>query len=193
MSLDINVYCKQLSDDLIPKIVDRLNDYDMTVEINPDFSFSCQTVFLSFKFQFNNPNFDILKGKTLTTGFELYINEFDLAIIKEQLNPKPNFWKKLFEKKQPEIHFAKPDVEERLIECKKVVTFIWHVADSFDVRFASLTSAILTELTNGVCEYPADDIWYENENFVEKTYQEIIDYENTFRENAIRFYEFNGW
>lgn len=43
MSLDINVYIKTLSDDLVPKIIKRLNDYEMVVEVHPDFSFHDQT------------------------------------------------------------------------------------------------------------------------------------------------------
>ena len=36
MSLDLNVYVEKLSDELIPKIVKRLNDFEMNVEIHPD-------------------------------------------------------------------------------------------------------------------------------------------------------------
>ena len=50
MSLDINVYTKTLSDDLIPKIVKRLNDYEMVVEVHPDFSFNDQQVFFLLSF-----------------------------------------------------------------------------------------------------------------------------------------------
>lgn len=37
MSQSIDVYCKNLSAELVPKIVKRLNDFDMVVEIHPDF------------------------------------------------------------------------------------------------------------------------------------------------------------
>ena len=69
MSLDITVYTRQLSDDLIPKIQRRLNDFEMTCEIHPEFSFAGQTGFLPFKFQLTNPPFEILRNKALTSGF----------------------------------------------------------------------------------------------------------------------------
>ncbi len=193
MSLDIIVYCKQLSDDLIPKIVKRLNDYEMVVEVHPEFSFSDQTGFLPFKFKLTKPHLNILKEKELKSGFELYIEDFDLQSAKENLKPKLGFFDKLLGKKQPEIPFASEDIEKRLMECKKVVTFIWHAGDSFELRFASLTSAILTELTNGVCTYPADDIWYDNKNIVDEAYKEIKEYEMSLKEKDLDFMIFDQW
>jgi hypothetical protein len=193
MSLDINVYTKTLSDDLIPKIVKRLNDYEMLVEVHPDFSFNDQTGFLPFKFRLTNPHLEILKNKELSSGFELYIDDFDLTKAKEELKPKLGFFDKLLGKKQEEIPFANPDIEKRLKDCKKVTTFVWHSGDSFELRFASLTSAILTELTDGVCTYPADDIWYDNKNIADEAFKEIKAYEHTLKEKDIHFQVFEKW
>ena len=193
MSLDINVYSKTLSDDLIPKIVKRLNDYEMIVEVHPEFSFDDQTGFLPFKFRLTNPHLDILKNKELSSGFELYIDDFDLIKAKEELKPKLGFFDKLLGKKQQEVPFASPDIEIRLKECKKVTTFVWHSGDSFELRFAALTSAILTELTNGVCTYPADNIWYENKNITDDAYKEVKEYEQTLKSKDIQFQEFEKW
>lgn len=193
MSLDINVYTKTLSDDLIPQIIKRLNDYEMVVEVHPDFSFSDQTGFLPFKFRLTNPHIEILKNRDLTSGFELYIDDFDLTKAKEELKPKLGFFAKLLGKKQEEIPFASPDIEKRLKDCKKVITFVWHSGDSFELRFASLTSAILTELTDGVCTYPADDIWYENKNIANEAFKEIKAYELTLKERDVTFHDFENW
>jgi hypothetical protein len=193
MSLDINVYTKTLSDDLIPKIIKRLNDYEMVVEVHPDFSFDDQTGFLPFKFRLTNPHLEILKNKELSSGFELYIDDFDLIKAKEELKPKLGFFDKLRGKKQEEIPFASPEIEERLKYCKKITSFVWHAGDSFELRFASLTSAILTELTDGVCTYPADDIWYDNKNIVDEAFKEVKAYERTLKERDIEFHEFEKW
>lgn len=193
MSLEINVYCKQLSDDLIPKIVKRLNDYEMVVEVHPEFSFSDQTGFLPFKFRLTNPEHDILKNKELKSGFELYVDDFDLQTTKESLKPKLSFFEKHLGKKQADVPFASDDTEARLKNCKKVVTFIWHAGNSFELRFALLTSAILTELTNGVCCYPADDIWYDNKNIVDEAFKEIKEYEKSLKENELNFVTFDEW
>jgi hypothetical protein len=194
MSLDLNVYCNELSDDLIPKIVKRLNQYEMTVEIHPDFSFNNQTGFLPFKFRLINPLFEILKERDLVSGFELYIDDFDLLLsARKALSPKLGFFDRLLGKKEHDVPFASPEIEKRLSDCKQLVSFIWHVGDSFELRFASLTSAILTELTGGVCCYPADNIWYDNRNIVEDAFKEVKEYEKSLKQEDVKFHEFEKW
>jgi hypothetical protein len=194
MSLDITVYTRQLRDDLVPKIQRRLNDFEMTCEIYPNFSFDEQTGFLPFKFKLTNPPFTVLRDKWLTSGFELYIDDFNFEEEKKKVQPKPSFMNKLTGKKLPETPLVNETIDARLTDCKKAVSFVWHVADSFELRFASLTSAILTELTDGVCTYSADNIWYDNEGFVEKTWSEIKEYENTIlKERDLKFHEFEKW
>jgi hypothetical protein len=151
------------------------------VEVHPDFKFDEEkdTGFVPFKFRLKSPHLDTLKDKELKSGFELYIDDFDLNEEKENLKPKLSFFDKLRGKKQEEIAFAPPEVEKRLKDCKKAVSFVWHAGDSFELRFASLTSAILTELTNGVCCYPADDIWYDNKNIVNEAFKETTEYEKS--------------
>lgn len=128
------------------------------------------------------------------SGFELYIDDFDFEEEKKKVQPKPSFLDKLTGKKLPDQPLVNEDVDKRLKDCKKVTSFVWHAADSFEVRFASLASAILTELTNGVCSYPADNIWYDNNGFVEKTWNEIKEYETThLKERDLVFHEFEKW
>ena len=165
----------------------------MTVEIHPDFSFSDQTGFLPFKFKFNNPFFKILEGKELMSGFELYKDDFSLTAKKEELNPKKGFFGKLLSKKTPEETFAPPEFEKRLEKCTNEISFVWHVGDTFELRFAMLTSAILTKITDGVCCYPADDIWYNNDKIVENAFQEVTEYENSLKENDLKYHLFNNW
>jgi hypothetical protein len=165
----------------------------MIVEVHPEFSFSDQTGFLPFKFRLTNPEHDILKNKELKSGFEVYVDDFDLQTTKESLKPKLSFFEKLLGKKQADVPFASDEIEARLRNCKKVVTFIWHAGNSFELRFALLTSAILTELTNGVCCYPADDIWYDNKNIVDEAFKEIKEYEKSLKENELNFVTFDEW
>jgi hypothetical protein len=194
MSLDITVYTRHLGDDLIPKIQKRLNDFEMTCEIHPQFSFNNQTGFLPFKFQLTNPPFAKLREKTLMSGFELYVDNFDFEEEKRKVQPKPSFMDKLKGKKLSDRPLVDDEIDKRLKDCNKVLSFVWHATDSFELRFASLASAILTELTNGVCSYPADNIWYDNEGFVEKTWNEIKEYETThLKEKDLVFHEFEKW
>jgi hypothetical protein len=192
MSLDIQVYTKNLSDELIPKIVERLNDYEMNVEIYPNFSFKDHSGFLPFKFQLTNTKFEKLKGKTLVSGFELYTDSFDLNAEKKKLNPKQNFLSNVFGKKQ-QTYFGNAEIDERLKKCNQVVSFIWHASDSFEVRFVSLACAILTELTDGVCCYPADNIWYDNKNIVQNMFNEVKGYESSLSDNDLQYHLFEGW
>jgi hypothetical protein len=193
MSLDIHVYASNLSDDLIPQIIKRLNDHDMVVEVHPDFSFTDQTGFLPFRFQLINPPFNISKDKKLSSGFELYLDDFDLQTEKKALNTEPSFFNRLLKKKKEEELFAPPEIEDRLKNCKKVATFNWHASDTFETRFALLTSAILTELTNGVCYNPQEDVWYGNKDIVENAYKEVLEVEQLFNAENVVYHEFTRW
>jgi hypothetical protein len=195
MSLEIIVYSKEVSKDLIPHLMKRLNNYDMETEIHPDFKFDQETDsgFLPFKFMLHNPHLKILEGIELLSGFEIYIEDFDLKTLKESLKLRPGFFDKLLGRKETEVSLAAPETEKKLKDCKKAIHFVWHAGNSFQLRFASLTSAILTELTNGVCTYPADDIWYDNEGIVDDAFKEIKDYEHTLTEKNIEFTEFRNW
>jgi len=49
-------------------------------------------------------------------------------------------------------------------------------------------------MTNGVCTYHADDIWYNNDGFVKQTWEDIKDYEtNLLHERDLKFHEFEKW
>ncbi|UOE52706.1 hypothetical protein MTO98_16680 [Mucilaginibacter sp. SMC90] len=195
MSLDLQVYTNSLSDDLIPKIVKRLNDFDMVVEIHSAFSFNTQSGFLPFKFILTNPRFDVLKGKQLVSGFELFIDDFNLKSKKAELNPPPSkgLFQKLFGKKTSETLFAPLEFEEQLKNCTKEVTFVWHAGDSFELRFSALVSAVLTELTKGVCCYPADEIWYNTDTIVEDAYRDVQEFEGALTEKSLQYHEFQQW
>ena len=195
MSLSFVVYCNEVSPNLVPKLMKRLNDFDMVAEVHPDFRFDQESDsgFLPFKFQLKNPHHDMLRGKELKSGFELYIEDFDLGEEKESLKPKPGFFDRLRGKKPVEVAFAPPEIEGRLKNYKKAVSFVWHAGDSFQFRFAALTSAILTELTRGICCYTGDDIWYDTENIVNVLFKETIEYEQSLSEEEIDYQEFDRW
>lgn len=107
----------------------------MVAEVHPDFKFDEQadTCFVPFRFRLKNPHLDILKGKVLKSGFELLIENFDLAKEKAALSPKKNFLDRLRGKKQDSVPFASPGIEARLKDCKKAVSFVWHAGDSFEL------------------------------------------------------------
>lgn len=192
MGLDIQVYTGAISDDLIPKLITRLNEFEMDCEVHPEFSFENHSGFLPFKFHLTRPPFPILKDKILISGFELYIEDFDFE--KAKLKAKPGLLSKWFGKKQSKKSLYPSEIEPRMKDCKKDLFFVWQGGDSFEMRFALLTSAVITELTQGVCYYEADNIWYENENLVENTWKEIQEFETTsLKEKDLKFHEFESW
>jgi hypothetical protein len=167
----------------------------MIVEVHPNFKFdeTKDSGFVPFKFQFIGPSFGQLEGKQLKSGFELYIASFDLAKAKEALRPKQGFLDKLLGKKKPELPpFASPEIEQRLKDCTKVTSFVWHTVDSFEFRFALLTSAVFTELTNGLCCDPEDNTWSQNDNIVAEAFKQVCDYEE-YLSQKLEYHEFEGW
>ncbi|GAB3965623.1 hypothetical protein GCM10028806_05140 [Spirosoma terrae] len=192
MSLTISVYTQFLSDDLIPKIVKRLNDFDMSVEGYPNFSFQEEQGFLPFKFSLTDTHLNSLKGKVLKSGFELYVDNFDLQSEKQKLVPKPTFFQKLLGRKGSEMAFAEPEIEDLLTDCKKVVSCVFNAEDSFEFRFACLTGAVLAKLTGGVYR-SSDDIWYTGKDITEEVYKEVKEYEQSLTEVTVQFHEFAQW
>ncbi len=193
MSLDLNVYVKQIDDSIIPKWIDRMNQLDMECEIHPDFSFNDHSGFLPFKIRLKNPKNEELKDKEFISGFEFYKDEFDLQKELESLQPKKSFFQKLMNKSNVKVEFANSEIDSKLTDCKLVLTFNWGSHNSLELRMSSLSSAIISELTNGICCYPADDIWYDNETIVEDAHKELLEYESSLKPTEWRMHEFEGW
>ncbi len=193
MSLDINLYVKQIDDSLIPKWIDRMNQFDMECEIHPDFSFNDHSGFLPFKVILKNPKNQELIGKEFISGFEFYKENFDFQKELDSLQPKKSFFQKLLNRPSEKIEYANAKIDSKLENCKLVLTFNWGSHNSLELRMASLSSAILSELTNGICCYPADDIWYDNKTIVKEAFEESIEYENSLKLTDWRMNEFKGW
>ncbi len=193
MSLDINVYVDKIDDKIIPKWIERMNGFDMECEIHPDFSFEDYSGFLPFKIRLKNPTNKDLEGRELISGFEFYRDEFNLQNELEQIQPRKTFLQKLLNKKSEKIFFVNPEIDSKLENCNWVLTFIWGAHNSLELRMSSLSSAIIAELTNGVCCYPADDIWYDNKTIVEDSFKELLEYENSLKPNAWKVHEFESW
>ena len=193
MSLDLNVYVEKIEDEIIPKWINRLNQFDMDCEIHPDFSFNDHSGFLPFKIKLKDPINKELADKILISGFELYKDEFDLQNELSHIQPKPTFFQKIFKKPVKIENYASPEIDTKLHKCIWVLTFNWGSHDSLELRMASLSSAIISELTNGICCYPADDIWYDNATIVQEAYNELKDYEKSLTPIEWNVHEFEGW
>jgi hypothetical protein len=193
MSLEYNLFVEYIDDSIIPRWMKRMNQFDMKCEIYPKFSFSEHSGFLPFKINLKKSKHPELVDNDFLTGFEFYLNDFDLELELEKLKPKQSAFSKFLGKKEAEVYFASPEIEEKLKKCKKVISFIWGAADTFELRMAYLSSVVLAELTNGICCYPADNIWYDNRNIVLAAVTEIIEYEESLKPSEFKLHIFNKW
>jgi hypothetical protein len=193
VSLDLNVYVKQIDDTIIPKWIERMNQFDMECEIHPNFSFADHRGFLPFRIKFKKPKNEEFIGKEFISGFEFYKDVFDLQKELESLVHKKNLFQRIFNKPTEKVEYVNAEIDSNLSNCKLVLTFNWGSQNSLELRMSLLSSAIISELTDGVCCYPADDIWYDNKTIVEDAYKMLKEYENSLNPNEWRMNEFEGW
>ncbi len=100
---------------------------------------------------------------------------------------------KLLKRKQLRAYFATQDIDEKLHKYSKSTLFKWSASDTFDIRMALLASATLTEITQGLCWHPYEDVWLEPENVVVTSLNEVLEYEKSLSSGELRIQEFNGW
>lgn len=193
MSLDMYVYVENVDDSIIPLWIEKLNQLGMTCEIHPDFSFDDQSGFLPFKIKLHDSKHQEMLNTEFRTGFELYIDDFNLEDVIEEIKPKQNFLGKVLNRKSSKVYFASPEIDEKLEKYKKMLYFRWGSSDTFELRMALLGSATLTMLTNGVCYDPQGDIWYDNSIIVGEALNGVLEYENYLKPDQLELQKFEEW
>jgi hypothetical protein len=193
MSLDMNVFVESVDDSIIEKWMEKINQLGMSCEVHPEFSFNDQSGFLPFKINLSDSKHSELNSRDFYTGFEFYLEDFDLGSELEKLKPKKSIIKSLFRKEEEQVYFANEHIDKKLANCKKVMHFVWGTADTFELRMALLSSAIISEILNGVCCYAEDGVWYENENLVKNSLNDVKEYEESISLNEFEIHEFKGW
>lgn len=192
MSLEIRLYVKGIDDAVIPTWLSKLNTLGMACEIHPEFSFSTHSGFLPFKITILEGSHDALLHKTYLTGFELSVDRFSLS---EEMKPskKPSGLVKLLKRSEEHVYYASPEIDKKLTQCQNVITFTWGSADTCELRMASLASATLAQITDGVCCYPADDLWYHNDTIVQDMLEEVTEYEKSLNTHELSVHLFEKW
>ena len=165
----------------------------MPCEIHPDFSFADQRGFLPFKLRLTSPAHEEWADESYLTGFEFYMEDFDLAAEIDKRTEKPSGLKRFFGAKPIPVNFVSAEIDARLAGCTKVLIFVWGSADTFEMRMATVSSAALADITGGVCAMPDYDEWYENDGLVQKMANEATDYEASLRTRELRVTEFDTW
>jgi len=193
MSLDLNVYVEKIDDQIIPLWLKEMNQFDMECEIHPEFSFNNHSGFLPFKIKLTNSKNSELIGQEVISGFEFYKEKFEFKKELEKIQPKKTILQNVFRKNVNAVSLVNPEIDNQLSKCNWVMTFNWGSNNSLELRMSSLSSAIITKLSNGVCSYPADDIWYDNKTIIDDAYKETLEFENSLRTSEWKIHKFNGW
>ena len=193
VSAELEVFVPNADDSLIPAWTTRLNGLGMRCEIHPKFSFRTHRGFLPFKVEIERPKHPSLVGKAFLTGFEFDMHEFSLAKELEELMPEPTVLDRLKGKKAATPTFVSREVDSRLANCRAVIRCTWGTADSLELRMATISAAILAELTGGISSYTADDYWYTESGGVEKALSEAEAYEGSIPVGHWKLHEFEKW
>ncbi|KRT14564.1 hypothetical protein ASU31_18630 [Pedobacter ginsenosidimutans] len=198
MSAYINIYTNSLTDDLIPTILKRLNEHENVLDINSSFSFRNPNGNLPIVFKWDKPSLEIFNENNLKLNFGVSLKSFDLKEYKKKLFKdkiiKQSFVQKimgLFKKKKRKV--AKPvklsaEVEAQLQNYNKVFSLKYHSGHVFENHFATLICAIITELTNGVCHFTQENVWYDAKNVLRESLVNLYTLEelpNHINKNAV--------
>ncbi|VAW78177.1 hypothetical protein MNBD_GAMMA12-1133 [hydrothermal vent metagenome] len=173
------------------KWVSELNKLGMDCEIHPEFLFETQTGFLPFKVNIKENSHEALMNREYLTGFEYYLDDFNLEENTEYL--EKSFFQKLLKKPKEKKHFHTKEIYEQLQDKKYIITFNFGISDTLELRMASLASVTLSKLANGVCCYADDNIWYDNTNIIENALNDVTEYEKSLRQREFRLHGFEEW
>ena len=205
--MDLNIYTKDISFNLIPKIKERFKDFKMDVEFHPNFKFDEKNDigFLPIKLNVetgHSKKYDKIDFEILT-GFEIFFNDYDYV---EELNEnkkyenlpeKKSFFSKLFGKKKAEIsenyYIANEELDKLLKSCNKNILINFKTHNKSELRISLLFSAFLAELTNGVVFDPQNGRYLNGTEAIETFIFEIEDYENSITENEFIVNKFENW
>ena len=193
MSLEMHTYVPAIDESLVPRWLARMGELGMRCEIHPGFSFATHTGFLPFKLRIQNSSHAELNGVEFLTGFEYYIEDFSLEAELARQSPPPTLIGRLLGRNPPPKPYANAAIDAKLKACRKRLTFVWGSGDLFELRMATVSSAVLAELTGGISSYPADGIWYDKPAAAPDAAAEALAYENSVRPKDIEVHRFEQW
>jgi hypothetical protein len=208
MGMDINIYTKGFTADLIPKIKKRFADFHMDIEFHPEFKFDEQTDtgFLPIKLkvhtghskQYDNIDHEIM------TGFELLFSDYnfegELKNTQQQVasTEKKSFLSKLFGGSKAATpttisYVADNELDKLLKDCKKDVMLNWKSWNKSELRISLFFAAILAELTDGVIYDPQNGRYLSGQQALQTFPLEIEEYEQSLSADEFTVDKFEGW
>jgi hypothetical protein len=193
MSMEICAFVPDIDDSLITVWLERLQTVGMRCEIQPGFSFFTHRGFISFKLTLAQSQNPLLAAQPYLTGFNFSLERFSLTETIAEFLPVSGRLNRLLGKTAAPLYFVDSEIDKRLSVCRYCLGFSWNAGDIFELRMATVSAAIIAELTEGICSFPADNIWYDNRHLVEDCVREADDFENSLSLEDIKLYPFKGW
>ena len=205
--MDLNVYTKDLSIELIPRIKKRFKDFNMDVELHPNFKFDQKKDigFLPIKLNVDlghSKHYDKIDFEILT-GFEIFFSNYD---YEEELNEnkeyetlseKKSLFSKIFGKNKvllSENFFIADEEFDKLLKlCNKNVFLSCKSHNKSELRVSLLFAAFLAELTNGIVFDPQNGKYLNGIQALETFPSQIEEYENSFSEEEFTVNKFEDW
>ena len=204
--MDINIYTKGFSPDLILKIKNRFADFHMDIEFHPDFKFDEQTDtgFVPIKLRTQPGHIKPYDnfGSDVMTGFEIFFNDYDYEqeyqSIQSTSTESKSFFSKIFRsKKKNDFHVnnfvVDSELDKYLRNCKKDVMLNWKSRNKSELRVSLFFAAILAELTDGVIYDPQSGRYLNGQQALQTFPMEIEDYEKSFTQHDFTLDRFEGW
>jgi hypothetical protein len=206
--MDISIYVKEFSFDLISKIKNRFKDFHMEIEFHPNFRFDSKNdsgfcpvklkLLSGYSKMYDEIDYDIL------SGFELFFADFDydeeLNEAKELIIPvrTGSFFSNLFRTKEPSqnppiIFLADEQTDDKLKRCKTKIILNCKSWNKSELRVSLFFVAILAELTEGVVYDTYNGRYLSGKEALETFPIEIEEYEESFTKDEFTVYKFEGW
>jgi hypothetical protein len=171
---------------LVPKVTQRLADLGMDCKFHPQFALDPENdaglLPIRWKVSGDDPAISY-RGMNISTGFEIYIDDFDYnnQLSQLQRTNKPGFFNKLLGKKQdtaPQSNYlANEAIDKELKRCSKMVTIAFSGSSPPSaLRVGVCFAAVLAEITNGVLYDPQADEYARSKTEIENIF-EIPEYD----------------
>ena len=188
------VFSSEVDDKLIPQWLNELERHGMECEFHPDFSFTDQTGYLPIKLKILNPCHDAWINKHFLTGFEFYLDDFNLDTELKARQPKQSFWKSIFARGEPAVTpFVSKDIDSKLEKYNTQMSFVWGSSDPFALRVATISAAILAKLTGGLCTYQFEEWYPDTPETVRQFLINADGFERSLNPSKQEATEFDGW
>ena len=207
MGMDLNIYTKGLSSDLLPKIKKRFADFSMNIEFHPDFKFDEQTDSgfcpIKLKLQSGHSKLYDKFGDDILTGFEINFDNYNYAeelkeIQSESSNEnKKSFLSNLFGNKDKteikDLYIENKTIDDKLKRCNKNLILNWQSGNKSELRISLYFGAILAELTDGVVYDPQNGRYLTGQQALGEFPSEINEYEKSFSSEKFTLHKFEKW